>query len=54
MFVDALTNFGTPDSRYEPTNADIREHGPLLALDALRYSLNVPSSRCSGWPVGRR
>ena len=26
-----------------PTNADIKEHGPLLALDALRYSLNVPS-----------
>jgi membrane peptidoglycan carboxypeptidase len=26
-----------------PTNADNTEHGPLLATDALRYSLNVPS-----------
>jgi membrane peptidoglycan carboxypeptidase len=43
MFVDALTNFGTEGSRYEPTNADIKEHGPLLAMDSLRYSLNVPS-----------
>jgi membrane peptidoglycan carboxypeptidase len=43
MFVDALTNFGTETSRYEPTNADIKEHGPLLAMDSLRYSLNVPS-----------
>ena len=27
----------------DPTNADIKEHGPVLALDALRYSLNIPS-----------
>jgi membrane peptidoglycan carboxypeptidase len=43
MFVDALTNFGTEQFPYLPTNADILEHGPLLAMDALRYSLNVPS-----------
>jgi membrane peptidoglycan carboxypeptidase len=40
MLVDATTNFG---GNYVPTNADLKEHGPLLAADALRYSLNVPS-----------
>lgn len=39
FFVDAVTRFGD----YYPTNANIKEHGPLLATDALRYSLNVPS-----------
>jgi membrane peptidoglycan carboxypeptidase len=48
MFVDALTNFGTPQSRYEPTNADIKEHGPVLAMDSLRYSLNIPSVQMQG------
>src|SRR5690606_4404664 len=44
MFVDALTEFGlTAAASYRPTNADIREHGPVLAMDALRYSLNIPS-----------
>ncbi len=44
MFVDAMTEFGlTADTSYRPTNADIKEHGPVLAIDALRYSLNIPS-----------
>ena len=47
MFVDAMTEFGlspvTPETSYRPTNADIRERGPVLAVDALRYSLNIPS-----------
>ncbi len=44
MFVDAMTEFGlTPETSYRPTNADIRERGPVLAIDALRYSLNIPS-----------
>ena len=44
FFVDAVTQFGAnPKTAYIPTNANIKEHGPLLALDALRYSLNVPS-----------
>ena len=44
MFVDAITEFGlTEETSYRPTNADIREHGPVLAMDALRYSLNIPS-----------
>jgi membrane peptidoglycan carboxypeptidase len=44
MFVDALTEFGVDGAAsYRPTNADIKEHGPVLALDALRYSLNIPS-----------
>jgi membrane peptidoglycan carboxypeptidase len=40
MLVDATTNFG---ANYIPQNADLYQHGPLLAMDALRYSLNVPS-----------
>ncbi len=44
MLVDAMTEFGlTPETSYRPTNADIKEHGPVLAMDALRYSLNIPS-----------
>ena len=40
MLVDATTNFG---GGYIPQNADLNQHGPLLAMDALHYSLNVPS-----------
>jgi membrane peptidoglycan carboxypeptidase len=44
FFVDAVTQFGLDrETSYLPTNADIKDHGPLLAVDALRYSLNVPS-----------
>jgi membrane peptidoglycan carboxypeptidase len=44
MLVDAMTQFGqTAETSYRPTNADIKEHGPVLAMDALRYSLNIPS-----------
>jgi membrane peptidoglycan carboxypeptidase len=44
MFIDAITEFGVDGSAsYRPTNADIKEHGPVLAVDALRYSLNIPS-----------
>jgi membrane peptidoglycan carboxypeptidase len=46
MLVDAITEFGLVDEgarSYRPTNADIKEHGPVLAMDALRYSLNIPS-----------
>jgi membrane peptidoglycan carboxypeptidase len=44
FFVDNVTQFGADRATsYLPTNADIKDHGPLLAVDALRYSLNVPS-----------
>ena len=44
FFLDAVTQFGADrETSYLPTNADIKDHGPLLAVDALRYSLNVPS-----------
>ncbi|MEP7039994.1 MAG: transglycosylase domain-containing protein [Chloroflexota bacterium] len=45
FFLDAVTQYGSsnPDNAYIPTNANIKEHGPVLAMDALRYSLNVPS-----------
>jgi peptidoglycan glycosyltransferase len=51
MFVDALTNFGNEQFKYEPTNANNRESGPLLAMDALRYSLNIPSVQMQ-WVAG--
>ncbi|MEP6807509.1 MAG: transglycosylase domain-containing protein [Chloroflexota bacterium] len=45
FFLDAVTQYGssTPSRAYIPTNANIKEQGPVLAMDALRYSLNVPS-----------
>ena len=44
FFLDSVTQFGADRATsYMPTNADIKDHGPLLAVDALRYSLNVPS-----------
>jgi len=44
FLLDNTTQFGAdPKTAYVPTNADIRDHGPVLATDALRYSLNVPS-----------
>ncbi len=48
MFVDAITNFGSPSNPYLPSNADIKEHGPLLAMDSLHFSLNVPSVQMQG------
>ena len=47
MFVDAITEFGIGGAAgsYRPTNADVRERGPVLAFDALRYSLNIPSAQ---------
>ena len=44
LLVDAWTEFGLGgQSSYRPSNADVTDHGPVLAVDALRYSLNVPS-----------
>ncbi|MEO8245980.1 MAG: transglycosylase domain-containing protein [Chloroflexota bacterium] len=44
FFVDSVTQFGqTLETSYLPTNADVTDHGPLLAADGLRYSLNTPS-----------
>jgi membrane peptidoglycan carboxypeptidase len=45
FFLDAVTQYGSTNPKYAyiPTNANIKEQGPVLALDALRYSLNVPS-----------
>jgi len=44
FFLDAVTQYGSDlKTAYVPTNANIKEHGPVLAMDALRYSLNVPS-----------
>ncbi|HUF05979.1 MAG TPA: transglycosylase domain-containing protein, partial [Candidatus Binatia bacterium] len=54
MLVDAMTEFGLGgSSSYRPTNADIHEHGPVLAVDALRYSLNIPSVKMQ-YLVGSR
>lgn len=44
FFVDSVIQYGSNlDTSYIPTNADVQDHGPLLAMDALHYSLNVPS-----------
>ncbi len=44
FFLDAVTQYGSNlQTAYVPTNANIKEQGPVLAFDALRYSLNVPS-----------
>ncbi len=45
FFLDSVIQYGSsdPTQAYIPTNADVQDHGPLLALDALHYSLNVPS-----------
>lgn len=44
LLVDAWTEFSiTGQTSYLPSNADVTEHGPVLATDALRFSLNVPS-----------
>ena len=45
FFLDAVVQYGSSDPKkaYIPTNANIKETGPVLAMDALRYSLNVPS-----------
>jgi membrane peptidoglycan carboxypeptidase len=40
MLVDAGTDFG---GGYTPQDADQLTRGPLLAMDALHYSLNIPS-----------
>ncbi len=40
MLVDTATDFG---GGYTPQDADKAERGPLLAMDALHYSLNIPS-----------
>jgi membrane peptidoglycan carboxypeptidase len=40
MLVDAATDFG---GGYAPQDADLSTRGPLLAMDALHYSLNIPS-----------
>ncbi len=40
MLVDTATGFG---GGYAPQDADQSERGPLLAMDALHYSLNIPS-----------
>jgi membrane peptidoglycan carboxypeptidase len=43
FLMDTLTEFGQHGQSYRPRNADRTEHGPLLAVDALNYSLNIPS-----------
>jgi membrane peptidoglycan carboxypeptidase len=45
LLVDAWTEFASlgGQTSYRPSNADVSERGPVLAMDALRYSLNIPS-----------
>jgi len=43
MFMDVVTNFGTKDKPFTPTQADLKERGPVRLRSALQFSLNTPS-----------
>lgn len=44
MLLDVRTSFITHDGKaYTPANYDLREHGPVLARQALASSLNIPA-----------
>jgi penicillin-binding protein 1C len=44
MLLDVSTHFTTHDGKaYTPANYDLREHGPVLARQALASSLNIPA-----------
>jgi penicillin-binding protein 1C len=44
MLLDVRTNFVTHDGQaYSPENYDGKEHGPVLAREALASSLNIPA-----------
>ncbi len=44
QILDVRTTFITHDGRaYQPENYDLREHGPVLARQALASSLNIPA-----------
>ena len=46
---DVRTAFVTHDSRaYQPENYDLKEHGPVLAREALASSLNIPGRQNPG------
>jgi penicillin-binding protein 1C len=44
MLLDVSTSFVTHEGQaYTPANYDLREHGPVLAREALASSLNIPA-----------
>ena len=43
MFMDVVTNFGTPEKPYTPTQSGKEERGPVRLRSALEFSLNIPS-----------
>ena len=44
MLLDVRTSFVTHEGQaYVPANYDLKEHGPVLARDALASSLNIPA-----------
>jgi penicillin-binding protein 1C len=44
MLMDVSTSFVTDEGKaYTPANYDLREHGPVLARQALASSLNIPA-----------
>jgi len=43
VFMDVVTDFGTPGRPFTPTQADDRERGPVRMRSALQFSLNIPS-----------
>jgi membrane peptidoglycan carboxypeptidase len=47
MFMDVVTNFGTADHPFTPTDQDKLERGPVRMRSALQASLNIPSIKAS-------
>jgi len=43
MFMDVVTNFGTAEAPYTPSQPDRVERGPVRLRSALQFSFNVPS-----------
>ena len=43
MFMDVVTDFGTPQQPYTPTQSGKEERGPVRLRSALQFSLNIPS-----------
>ena len=43
MLMDVVTNFGSEENPYTPTQADKLERGPVRVRSALQFSLNIPA-----------
>ena len=51
MLMDSNTDFNFGRGEYTPSDADGNERGPVLSVDAIHYSLNIPAIQME-WIVG--